>query len=39
MANNALESAVRHRGRLVVAMDGVLGRGQWRSYPAARLGG
>ena len=31
MANNTLERTVNHRGRPVLAMDGVLGRAQWRS--------
>jgi hypothetical protein len=37
-ANNTLEWTVTNRGRPVLAMDCVLGRAQWRSWPAAQLG-
>jgi hypothetical protein len=37
-ANNTLERTVVHGGRLVLAMDCVLGKAQWRSWPAAQLG-
>ena len=36
-SNNALERAVNHVGRPVLAMDYVLARSQWRSWPAAQL--
>ena len=37
-ANNTLERTVTHCGRAVLAMDCVLGGGQWRSWLAAQLG-
>jgi len=36
--NNAFERTVNHRGRPVLAMDGVLARAEWRSWSAAQLG-
>jgi hypothetical protein len=38
MANNTLERTVILRGRIVLAMDGVLGDAQKRWWPAAQLG-
>jgi hypothetical protein len=35
--NNTLERTVAQRGRIVLAMDGVLGDAQWRRWPAAQL--
>jgi hypothetical protein len=36
-ANNTLEQTVNLRGRLVLAMDGVLGKAQSRQWPATQL--
>ena len=38
MSNNTLERTVNRRGRLVLAMDGVLGEAQRRRGLAAQLG-
>jgi len=36
--NNALERTGDHRGRTVLAIDGVLGGAEWVSRQAAQLG-
>jgi hypothetical protein len=36
-ANNALQLTVIHRGRPMLAMDGVLAGAEWSSRPAAEL--
>ncbi len=36
-SNKSLERTVNHRGRLVLAMDCVLAKAQWRSWSAAQL--
>jgi hypothetical protein len=36
-ANNALERTVNHRGRTLLAMDGVLADAEWALRPAAQL--
>jgi hypothetical protein len=38
MANNALQRTGGHRGRPVLAMDGVLTGAEWAPCPAAELG-
>ena len=38
MPNNALERTGEHRGRLVLAMDGVLAGAEWALCLAAELG-
>jgi hypothetical protein len=37
-SNKSLERTVRHRGRIVLAIDCVLAEAQWRLWPAAQLG-
>jgi hypothetical protein len=37
-ANKTLERAVKHRARMVLAIDCVLADAQWRWWPAAQLG-
>jgi hypothetical protein len=37
-SNNMLERTVKYRGRIVLAMDCVLGKAQWQSWLAAQLG-
>jgi hypothetical protein len=36
-SNNSLERAVNHRGRTVLAMNGVLAGAEWALCPAAQL--
>ena len=38
LSNNTLERTVKHRGRIVLAMDCVLADAQWRWWSAAQLG-
>lgn len=38
IANNTLKRTVKHRGRIVLAMDWVFANAQWRQWPAAQFG-